>query len=136
MKGFWRSAVFTASILAGSSLLHAHEECDDVPRHDAALAARGEGAGPHSQPTTAVTIQLFQYQPGQLEIKAGTTVTWVNQDDIRHTVTLGTPERRDDNVQLDFPAKGATAGFTFDHPGIYEYFCDRHPSMRGQIRVL
>ena len=136
MKGFWRSAaVLTVGILAGSSLLYAHEECDDVPQHDVAVATNVESAGPHFQPMAAVTIQLFQYQPGQLEIKAGMTVIWFNQDDIRHTVTLGTPDGRGENVQLEFPAKGATASFTFDRPGIYEYFCDRHPSIRGQIRV-
>jgi plastocyanin len=94
MKGHWRSAaVLTASVLAGSSPLHAHEDCDDIPQKQSAVVASGESVGPRSQPAAAVTIQLFQYQPGQLEIKAGTTVTWVNQDDIRHTVTLGTPER-------------------------------------------
>ena len=80
-------------------------------------------------------IQLFQYQPGRLEIKAGTTVTWVNQDEIQHTVTLGTPENRNGAVSLLLSGKGATASFTFDRPGDYEYFCERHQSMRGQIRV-
>jgi plastocyanin len=135
MKGYWRSAVvLTASIAAGSSPLYAHEECEDISQKQSAVVASGESVGPRSQLAAAVTIQLFQYQPGQLEIKAGTTVTCVNQDDIRHTVTLGTPERQE-NVSLDFPGKGATASFTFDRPGLYEYFCDRHRSMRGQIRV-
>ncbi len=135
MKGHWRSAaVLTASVLAGSSPLQAHEDCDDIPQEQRAVVASGESVGSRSQPAAAVTIQLFQYQPGQLEIKAGTTVTWVNQDDIRHTVTLGTPERLE-NVSLNFPVKGATASYTFDRPGVYEYFCDRHPSMRGQIHV-
>jgi plastocyanin len=106
MKGYWRSAaVLTASILAGSSPLDAHEDCDDISQNQSAVVASGESVGPRSQPAAAVTIQLFQYQPGQLEIQAGTTVTWVNQDDIRHTVTLGTPERQE-NVSFNFPAKG------------------------------
>jgi len=70
-----------------------------------------------------------------LEIKAGTTVTWVNQDDIQHTVTLGTPENRNGGVILNLSGKSATASFTFDHPGDYQYFCDRHQSMRGRILV-
>jgi plastocyanin len=52
-------------------------------------------------------IQLFQYQPGRLEIKPGTAVTWVNQDEIQHTVTLGTPENRNGAVSLPLPGKGA-----------------------------
>ena len=136
MKRSWRSfAVLTAAILAGSSPLLAHEECDDVPQTKVTSAESGESVGPRSQPGAAVTIQLFQFQPGRLEIKAGTTVTWVNQDDILHTVTLGTPENRNGSVNLNLSGKGATVSFTFDRPGEYEYFCDRHQSMRGRILV-
>ncbi len=134
MQRFWRSgAVLTAVILAGSSALFAYEECDDIPAQKS--AASGESAGPRSEPGAAVAIQLFQYQPGRLEISAGATVTWINQDDIRHTVTLGAPENREGAVSLALAGKGATASFTFDRPGDYEYFCERHPSMRGQIHV-
>lgn len=136
MKRSWRSfAVLTAAILAGSSPLLAHEECDDIPQTQAPSAESGESVGPRAQPGSAVTIQLFQYQPAQLEVKAGTTVTWVNQDDIQHTVTLGTPENRNGAVNLSLSGKSTTASFTFDRPGEYEYFCDRHQSMRGRILV-
>jgi plastocyanin len=106
-----------------------------IPQSQAANPESGEGVGPRSQLGSAVTIQLFQYQPAQLEIKAGTTVTWVNQDDIQHTVTLGTPENPNGAVNLSLSGKSATASFTFDRPGEYEYFCDRHQSMRGRILV-
>jgi len=136
MQRFWRRfAVMTAMILAGSSTLRAHEECDDTSPTRSAATVSGESVGPRSQPGSVVMIQLFQYQPGRLEIKPGTAVTWVNQDEIQHTVTLGTPENRNGAVSLPLPGKGATASFTFDRPGDYEYFCERHQSMRGQIRV-
>jgi plastocyanin len=136
MKRSWGSfAVLTVSILAGTSPLLAHDECDDIPQTQAASAESGESVGPRSQSGSAVTIQLFQYQPAQLEIKAGTTVIWVNRDDIQHTVTLGTPENRNGAVSFSISGKGATASFTFDRPGEYEYFCDRHQSMRGRILV-
>ena len=125
----------TAVILAGSSTLYAHEECDDTSPTQSAAAVSDQSVGPRSQPGSVVMIQLFQYQPGRLEIKAGTTVTWVNQDDIQHTVTLGTPENRQEGVNLSLSGRSATASFTFDRPGEYEYFCDRHQSMRGRILV-
>jgi len=136
MQRFWRRfAVMTAMILAGSSTLRAHEECDDTSPTQGVAAVSDQSVGPRSQPGSVVMIQLFQYQPGRLEIKSGTTVTWVNQDEIQHTVTLGTPESRNAAVSLPLPGQGATASFTFDHPGDYEYFCERHQSMRGQIHV-
>jgi plastocyanin len=125
----------TALILAGSSTLRAQEKYNGTGPTKSAAAVSDESVGPRSQPGSAVMIQLFQYQPGRLEIKAGTTVTWVNQDEIQHTVTLGTPENRNGAVSLPLSGKGATASFTFDRPGDYEYFCERHQSMRGQIRV-
>ena len=136
MRKFWRGfAVMTAVILAGSSTLYAHKECDTPSLTRSATAVSGESVGPRSQLGSVVTIRLFQYQPGRLEVKAGTTVTWVNQDEIQHTVTLGTLENRNGAVSLPLSGKGATASFTFDRPGDYEYFCERHQSMRGQIHV-
>ena len=136
MQRFWRGfAVMTAVILAGSSPLYAHEECDDTSSTQSVAAAGDQSVGPRSQAGSVVMIQLFQYQPGRLEIKVGTTVTWVNQDEIQHAVTSGTPENRNGAVSLPLSGKGATARFTFDRAGDYEYFCERHQSMRGQIHV-
>ncbi len=43
MKGHWRSAaVLTASVLAGSSPLQAHEDCDDIPQEQRAVVARAK----------------------------------------------------------------------------------------------
>ena len=82
-----------------------------------------------------VTIQLFQFRPGTLEVTRGTEVTWTNQDDIRHTVTSGTPERRDAKFNAELGGKGAATKVTFAEPGVYPYFCDRHQAMRGEIHV-
>ena len=82
-----------------------------------------------------VAVRVFQFRPGQIEIKAGTPVTWTNQDDITHTVTSGTPEKRDGRFDKRLEGKGAGATVEFTQPGVYPYFCDRHPSMRGEIRV-
>ncbi len=86
-------------------------------------------------PDAAVNIQTFQFQPGDLTVRAGARVTWTNQDDIGHTVTSGTPENRDRRFDTPLNGKGAKFSHTFGQPGTYTYFCDRHQSMRGQIRV-
>jgi plastocyanin len=82
-----------------------------------------------------VTIQLFQFKPGTLEVKRGTAVTWTNQDDIRHTVTSGAPDARDTKFNAELAGKGASTKVTFAEPGVYPYFCDRHQAMRGEIQV-
>ena len=82
-----------------------------------------------------VAVQLFQFRPGQVEVKAGTRVTWTNGDDITHTVTSGTPEQRDGRFAPRLEGRGAATTVELKGPGMYPYFCERHPSMRGEIRV-
>src|SRR5262245_53156014 len=88
-----------------------------------------------AEPIPAVDVQLFQFQPGAVEGRAGATITWTNRDDIEHTVTSGDPEHRTGRFNLRLPARGATTSLRLGDPGVYPYFCDRHPSMRGEIRV-
>ena len=82
-----------------------------------------------------VGIHIFQFRPGQLEVRTGTRVTWTNQDEITHTVTSGTPERRDGRFDQRLEGRGTAATVEFTNPGVYPYFCGRHPAMRGEIRV-
>ena len=74
--------ILTAVILAGSAPALTHEECDDVPQAKSASAERGDSTGPQSKAGSSVTVKLFQYQPGRIQVKAGTTVTWINEDEI------------------------------------------------------
>lgn len=86
-------------------------------------------------PTATVTVQAFQFTPSSLTVKAGTTVTWVNRDDIQHTVTAGTPERTTGTFDLRLSGGGASGSATFAAPGVHPYYCARHRAMRGEIRV-
>lgn len=83
----------------------------------------------------AVEIRTFRFGPGRLDVPAGTRVTWTNQDEITHTVTSGAPGSPDGRFDQRLPGKGVTATVELEEPGLYPYFCDRHPSMRGEIRV-
>ncbi|MBI3014966.1 MAG: cupredoxin domain-containing protein [Candidatus Tectomicrobia bacterium] len=97
--------------------------------------ASGDNVESNPTPGASVTIQTFQFRPALLEVKAGTRVTWTNQDDILHTITSGTPESPDSRFNGRLQGKGSTFSFTFTQAGTYSYFCTRHNSMRGQIRV-
>jgi plastocyanin len=88
-----------------------------------------------AEPTPAVEIQLFQFKPGAVEVKAGTAITWTNGDDIEHTVTSGDPEHRTGRFDQRLSARGSATTIKLSEPGVYPYFCDRHPSMRGEVRV-
>jgi plastocyanin len=82
-----------------------------------------------------VEVRVFQFRPGRVAVAAGAAVTWVNQDEIAHTVTSGTPESPGGAFAERLADKGASATVTFARPGVYPYFCRRHQAMRGEIRV-
>jgi plastocyanin len=79
---------------------------------------------------TTVKIDNYTFGSGQLTVKAGTTVTWVNDDDIPHTVVASDKTFR--SKALDTNDKFS---FTFTTPGSYEYFCSLHPYMKATVVV-
>ncbi|MEO6063722.1 MAG: plastocyanin/azurin family copper-binding protein [Thermoflexales bacterium] len=82
-----------------------------------------------------VDIQVFQFMPGVLEVKAGTTVIWINKDNIEHSITNGVPGKLGGKFDSGFFTQGKTFSFTFTEAGEYPYFCMRHNSMQGMVRV-
>lgn len=85
---------------------------------------------------SAVAVKQFQFMPAELAVKAGTNVTWTNQDDILHTATSGaTPGTADGKFDGQMDGPGKTFSHVFDQPGRYPYFCNRHTSMTGTVVV-
>lgn len=80
--------------------------------------------------TNEVKIDNFNFTPQTLTVPIGTQVTWVNKDDIPHTVTSG--EKLFKSRALDTDDKFS---FTFQKPGTNGYYCSMHPKMTGQIIV-
>ena len=68
--------------------------------------------------------------PARLTVKAGTTVTWTNRDDIPHTVAA-----KDRLFKSKVMDTDESYSFTFTTPGEYTYFCSLHPHMTGTIVV-
>ena len=76
-----------------------------------------------------VHIDNFTFQPAELTVKTGTTVTWTNRDDIPHTI-VSAGKFRSKALDTD-----NTFSFTFTTAGDYKYFCSLHPHMTGTIVV-
>lgn len=76
------------------------------------------------------------YDPENIEVDAGTTVQWENQDTLPHTATSGTPDSGADGAfDSDALLAGDSFSFTFSEPGTYEYYCTYHPWMVGTVTV-
>lgn len=92
--------------------------------------------------STEVTIEGFAFMPEEVEVSAGTEVTWTNEDGFAHTTTSGTPDDTTDRFDGvmgelgEMNGAGETFSFTFEEPGTYEYFCRFHPQqMRATVTV-
>jgi plastocyanin len=92
-------------------------------------SANGLASGPANGPAE-VKIDNFNFMPGDLSVAAGTTVTWVNHDDVPHTVR--SVDGAIKSKALDTDDKFS---MTFDKPGTYEYFCSIHPKMTAKVVV-
>ena len=68
-------------------------------------------------------------------MKVGTTVTWVNDDSIAHTVTSTSVPSGPDELTSGFLAYENTFSHTFTVSGTYNYDCTVHPIVRGMIVV-
>jgi plastocyanin len=83
-----------------------------------------------AQDANVVTIDNFTFAPQELTVAVGTTVKFVNHDDIPHTVV---------EKKLSFRSKALDTddsySYTFATAGSFDYFCSLHPHMVGKIIV-
>jgi plastocyanin len=77
-----------------------------------------------------VTIDNFVFTPATLSVKAGTTIVFVNHDDLPHNVVDAKGGFKSKALDTD-----ETFARVFDKPGEIVYFCGLHPRMRGKIIV-
>ena len=81
--------------------------------------------------TITANIQNFAFSPSTINIKAGDTVVWTNQDSVQHTVTSDSGSE----LNSGFLSKGQPYSHTFNTPGTYNYHCTPHPNMKAKVIV-
>ena len=102
----------------------------------AALSALGLAAGcggsETSEPvatTEVAMVKSYRFDPQRIEIEAGESVTWTNEDNFTHTVQV---DGQDDHEV----ARGESVSIEFGEPGTYQYVCTLHSQdMDGEVIV-
>ena len=84
------------------------------------------------QAPNEVAIDNFSFLPQTLTVPVGTTVTWINHDDIPHTV-LSVDKTTIVSPALDTDEKFS---YTFTAAGTNDYYCSVHPHMKGKVIVV
>ena len=93
----------------------------------AATPAAATGAAAGSQ----LQIKQFRFSQPALTVPVGATVTWVNQDDVPHTIVSSEGKTLKSAV-MDTDEKFS---YTFTKPGTYPYYCGIHPKMTAKVIV-
>jgi plastocyanin len=100
-----------------------------------------EGSGNAQEPATPIpdnstVVKIVanagsnSFSPNPVKVNVDETVTWINDDSGRHTVTS-----KDGVFDSGMMGKGQSFSFTFDKAGEYSYHCEPHPSMVGTVVV-
>ncbi|WP_198086818.1 plastocyanin/azurin family copper-binding protein [Variovorax sp. E3] len=85
----------------------------------------------HAAGSAHVTIRNFAFEPAQITVKAGQTVTWRNDDGAPHGVAF-----KDGTTGIDLLLPGKTFAQTFDKPGVHDYVCSVHAYMTARVTVI
>ena len=96
------------------------------------LVAAGCGESANSEPVATTEVAMaksYRFDPKTIEIEAGQSVTWTNEDNFTHTVQVDGQE--DHKVE-----RGESVSIAFDEPGTYHYVCTLHSQdMDGEVMV-
>lgn len=75
-----------------------------------------------------VLIENYKYEPAEITIQVGESVTWINKDAVRHTTT-------GDGFDSGLFGKDESYTHVFDEAGTFAYICTPHPYMQGTVIV-
>jgi len=123
------TAVCSVALLAGANSAKAPQQ---AVAQSAVTLDVTQAAAYAATSANTIEIKSYAYSPAAVTVPVGTTVTWVNEDSVPHTVTGTSGPAKFDSGQL---ASGASWSGTFMTPGTYKYYCADHPQMVAQITV-
>jgi plastocyanin len=129
------TAVAAASLLVGCSSSSNGSSSGGGGGTTAAPTVTTGGASTSGAPAPAtgagaVEIKDFAFNPGDVTVKAGTEVTWTNNDSTTHRIKSDNGAFNSDDL-----GNGATFKHTFATAGTFAYICGIHPSMKGTVTV-
>lgn len=89
-----------------------------------------------SQNLQNISILNYAFVTPDITVKAGTTVTWVNNDFVPHKLVAAPGS---DTVVPAFGSQDLSQGqsysYTFNTAGTFDYICQIHPTMTGRVTV-
>ena len=78
-------------------------------------------------------IENFAFVPAEIRIKAGSKITWINNDNAIHTLASDSGGKAELNSK--FLNRGDSYGHVFSEKGVFNYHCGVHQGMKGRVVV-
>lgn len=141
------AGIIVVLVVGGAAAVVVAPSNEDKPDMQASTMSQSEHQSQENKETTStestdtsdavsateVDITEFKYTPATIKVKVGDTVTWTNNDNVRHDVIAD--EESADAPASELLAKGQSYSFTFKKAGTYSYHCTPHPYMKGTVIV-
>lgn len=124
------TAILTAVLFLGGCSLYGNQTVAPAPVTPAqpGVGATNNQANTTNNQADAVSIKNFAFNPAELAVKLGDTVTWTNDDSAPHQI-------KSTSFNSAVLSTGQSYSFTFTQAGTFDYSCAIHPSMAGKIIV-
>ncbi|MEE9293887.1 MAG: plastocyanin/azurin family copper-binding protein [Phycisphaerae bacterium] len=103
------------------------------------LTLSAVGCAPSGEPVeNEVLMRSIAFDPPEITIRVGETVTWTNRDLVPHTATSGNPGEvgLGSIFRSAFLLQGQRFTHTFNEAGEFVYFCEVHPAMMRDAKVI
>lgn len=133
MKKMYIYLAIVVVLIGGVGIyLATHQNSSDNSMNSMNMNNSSNSSTSSTTDTNSVTIQNFAFSPVNISVKAGTKVTWTNNDSATHTITETDNQTGPNSGNV---SPGSSYSFTFTKPGIYHYHCAIHPDMTGSVTV-
>jgi plastocyanin len=111
------------------------EDSVDQPNADPTMggesAEDSSGGGSTAEGTREVVMKNFKFEPNELTVKVGQSVTWRNEDEAKHDAYS-----EENGLDTNDIGKGGDVTFQPDKAGTINYICSIHPQMKGTLTVV
>lgn len=125
--------IFFTALISFSMIGCSDNSSGTTNNHD-----NNDGNGGSEPSGNEVEMVGQSFSPQNIEVEVGTTVTWVNESSLVHTVTSGSNGEHDGLFDSGNISEGEEFSYTFDEVGTFDYFCRPHVSngMIGTVTVV
>ena len=128
----YRQMPHYSPMMAGARQQDYYRPAASMQQQPSAATSAGNNTPQDEASGDSVTVRIkgMSFEPARITVTPGTTVTWIQEDGYPHTVTGSSGELASDTMM-----SGQRFTHTFDEAGSYDYACNFHPMMKGQVVV-